>query len=764
MGTAPYMSPEQVRGEKLDARTDLFSFGLVLYEMATGQVAFPGETVAEVHEAIVNRTPVPAHELNPGVPSEVEEIIGRALERNREARYQSAGDLLTNLRLLKNEMESRRGTAVSAIAGATASTLRIERGQGPAQSAAKNARAKAVPAMASQSAFTATRRWTLWVAGLMALLLTGLAVGWLLMRRSPLQPSGELVQKRLTYNSSDNAVLSDALSPEGRYLAYSDAAGIHLKLLSTGEERLIPKPAGVSTGVSWNVDSWFPDGTQLLADTVGPGLAQHSMWMVSALGKSARELRESAGGWEVSPDGRHIAFFPQTGASGWGFAREIWVTDSQGNNPHRVVAVGQNECLNDVCWSPNGQRLAYLRVPDVSGYQNPLQRTPSSIETCDLNGVNRTVVVTDQDLLLEHFCWLRNGRIVYSRRDSADSNDANLWQISVNAERGEPIGATKRMTQWTECYLQGLSASADGERLVVQRFTYRPQVYLGELAERGTRLRNPPRRLTNDEAYDFPTAWTADSRAVLFISNRNGRSGIFKQQISQDTGEVLVTGPPEVGLPRLSADGAWVLYMESPNTGVGVLRMMRLPLNGGVPQFVMETRDQLNFRCGRAPVGVCWVDEASRDQKGLVVTAFDPLKGRGKVLKTIPLNEPISDLTGAALSPDGTIFAISRGGEPEIHIRLVSLADGSDRVITVKGWPNSTSLDWSADGKGLYCGSASPHSSYMDTSDTLLYVDLKGNARVLWKGGGWGVPSPDGRYLAMRADLVNSNVWSLEGF
>ena len=90
----------------------------------------------------------------------------------------------------------------------------------------------------------------------------------------------------------------------------------------------------------------------------------------------------------------------------------------------------------------------------------------------------------------------------------------------------------------------------------------------------------------------------------------------------------------------------------------------------------------------------------------------------------------------------------------------MSLAVGSDRVITVKGWPNSTSLNWSADGKGFYFSSDSPQGT------TLLYADLKGNARVLWKGGGavWGVPSPDGRYLAIRADLANSNVWSLEGF
>jgi Tol biopolymer transport system component len=115
------------------------------------------------------------------------------------------------------------------------------------------------------------------------------------------------------------------------------------------------------------------------------------------------------------------------------------------------------------------------------------------------------------------------------------------------------------------------------------------------------------------------------------------------------------------------------------------------------------------------------------------------------------------------LSPDGSTVAISRAGEPEIHIGLLSLSGGSDREITVKGWPNTAGLDWPPDGKGLYCGSTSPQGR------TLLYVDLKGNARVLWqyKGGSgeiWGVPSPDGRYLAIRGDVINSNVWMVEGF
>ena len=274
---------------------------------------------------------------------------------------------------------------------------------------------------------------------------------------------------------------------------------------------------------------------------------------------------------------------------------------------------------------------------------------------------------------------------------------------------------------------------------------------------------NPPRRLTNEETYHYPSAWTPDSKAVLFVSNLNGTRRIFKQGISQDTAEAVVTGPQNASLPRLASDGAWILYTESPKT-IGAstaLRLMRVPVGGGAPQLVLETRNWWGHNCAQAPASLCVVIEASQDEKRFVVTAFDPLKGRGKVLRTIE-RDPSSGFYGG-LSPDGSTFAFSRGREAEIHIRLLSLSGGSDREIIVKGWPNGSGLDWSPDGKAFYLGSVSPQAR------TLLYVDLKGNVKVLWqcKGTGsniWGVPSPDGRYLAILGSVTNSNVWMLAGF
>jgi Tol biopolymer transport system component len=763
MGTVAYMSPEQARGEELDARTDLFSFGVVLYEMATGHPAFTGTASALIFDAILHKAPTSPVRVNPEVPLKLEEIINKALEKHRDLRYHSAADLRADLKRLKRDTESARSAAVPAVAELTRSSPPTEHGRDARATAGETPALPREPAQGptSDSVIVAglIKRHKTVVIGTVALtavIVAGLVAASFLAHRPP-QPSAELTQKRLTFNSSENFVHDIAISPDGRYLAYSDRAGIHVKLLSTSEERIIPRPAGVPASAFWNATSWFPDGTQLLAEAFEPG-GQKSIWVVSMLGQSPRELREGVDPMEVSPDGTRIAFGPFV-EPGW---REIWVMGREGDNPQKVLALGENEWLEAVHWSPHGQRLAYLRVQGTPAAGGTIQTT---IETCDLKGANRTVVVSaDPNVRLEGFCWLPEGRIVYSRQESPDSTDDNLWQIGIDRQAGTPTGEPKRITQWVGSFLSQLSASADGKHLALVKMSFQSQVYVGELAAGGTRM-SPPRRLTNDEADDSPAAWTPDSKAVLFGSDRNGTQNIFKQELSQDTAEPVVTGQQGAGSPRLSPDGAWILYLEVPKTAIGPStprRLMRIRVSGGAPQFVLETRNNLDVRCSRAPASVCVIVEASQDERQLTFTEFDPLKGRGKVLRTMQ-KDPTAYFVGTDISPDGTTFAISRGYEAETHIRLLSLTGGSDREIAVKGRPRLTSLNWSPNGKGLFCGSYSPQGS------TLLYVDLKGDARVLLQhksafGVVGGVPSPDGRYVAILGGVLSGNVWMLEGF
>ena len=214
-----------------------------------------------------------------------------------------------------------------------------------------------------------------------------------------------------------------------------------------------------------------------------------------------------------------------------------------------------------------------------------------------------------------------------------------------------------------------------------------------------------------------------------------------------------------------SPDGAWILYLEKASAYTDAIakdRLMRLPANGGVPQLVLETRNVVDFQCANAPASLCVVVEKSSDRKQLLITSFDPLQGRGTVRGTMSIGSDAPTCCAVSLSTDGATLAITRGGETESHIVLRSLSGSPRRDITVNGWQHLTSLAWSPDNRGFYCGSASSQGM------ALLYVDLKGNARVLslykWTPSLVGIPSPDGRYLAIGRSITDSSGWVIKGF
>ena len=221
VGTVAYMSPEQARGEELDGRTDLFSFGAVLYEMATGRLAFEGSGIAVTFSAILLGMPSPPQTLNPAIPPRLEEIILKALEKDRDMRYQSAAELRADLKRLKRDTESPVTGSVSYSRTGVSSAAQIK------------------PAVQ-------TRRWPLLAGGcaLAAIVLfLALRTGWL--GKSNHSSPAELITRQITFNPTELPVFLASVSPDGKYLAYGDSGGIHLRLLSTGETHLLPVPEGM---------------------------------------------------------------------------------------------------------------------------------------------------------------------------------------------------------------------------------------------------------------------------------------------------------------------------------------------------------------------------------------------------------------------------------------------------------------------------------------------------------------------------------------
>jgi len=699
MGTAGYMSPEQVRGENLDARTDLFSFGLVLYEMATGLRAFTGETSPMLHAAILNHTPTPVRDLNPEIPARLEQIINKALEKQRQLRYQSATELRADL------------TSAGPL---------------------------------SHSPTSATSRWLLASVGFLAVLLVAGVTFWF-NRVQPLSPL-DLKQSQLTSDSSEYGIVDSAISPDGKYLVYADRNRIYLKLLGTGETQTISDPAalkGTEIAAGHRDFAWFPDSTRFVFGARVEGRC--SIWAFSVISEAPGKLRDGACLCSVSPDGALIAFTTNQGNVG---DREIWLMGPHGENARRLYQTDENSSFEAVQWSPDGRRLAYRKKHLAT------DKLEEIVETRDLNGGPPKTIYSPAPY---DFYWLSDGRIILSLA-GPDPNAlrCNFWELRVDTRTGTPRGEPRRLTNWAGFCMDNMTATADGKRLAFHRWSNQAIVYVADMEASGMRI-TAPRRLTMSEGLNYPSGWLADSKAVIFASNRNGSWGIFRQALGSDTAVPIITGLDDAAAARVSPDGNWLLYFVS-GRDRSKLQLMTVPMTGGPSQFLLSASPGSTFRCAKVPRSLCALAERTPDGKGLIFTAFDPAKGRDRELTRINI-DPKSNYVWD-LSPNGSSVAFVKRSDGQIRILLL---DGrAPQEVRPNGWGSADSLDWTADAKAMLI------SSRIQGKLALLRVDLQGNARVLCHPGGEettiGIPSPDGRHLAILGWSETGNIWMAENF
>lgn len=562
-------------------------------------------------------------------------------------------------------------------------------------------------------------------------------------------PVNETRLRQLTDNSSENPVHSGAISPNGKYLAYSDLSGIHVMLLDTGETQTIPQPAGIhSSRLQWDIAAWFPDSTRFVANLRVAEAQLPSIWTVPLLGGAPKKLRDDAEAWSISPDGLYIAYSAKYRPCG---PREVWLMDPEGEREKKLIDIGEKDAVSHLQFSADGQRLLYRR------YVEKIDK--DILESRDLRSGSLTTVLPPNDRLLDHL-WLPDGRLIYSQWES-DRHSCNYWMVDVDPSTGQSMGKPHRLSNWSGFCVGKTSVTADGKRLVFLESSGQTDAYIAQLAANSVDVTGITHIAVTGE--NNPTAWTADGQAVISQRNRNGHWGLFKQVLNAPTMEpIVVDDQVDAGGARVSPDGNWIVYIATP-IPKGDSRtppspsLKRVSVNGGSSYPIVPYPDS-GFGCASSPGTFCAVAGRSPDGKQLIYTELDPVRGQGGELARIEV-DPAGDYDWA-LSPDGRMIILRKNRDA--RLTLLSLADGTTRDITVDGWKVFDSLDWAPDSKGLFS------SALTQTGAVLLHLDLRGRAHLVWQQKGSeftvGQPSPDGRHLMLAAWTQQGNLWSMEDF
>jgi DNA-binding winged helix-turn-helix (wHTH) protein/Tol biopolymer transport system component len=606
-----------------------------------------------------------------------------------------------------------------------------------------------------------TRHWY----GVFAVLLVAslAAVTLMMIRHSERNAPALAFEQLLTANPPEAPITAAAISPDGSYLAYADPTGVYIRQMAGGETRPLPLPQGFVAGPT----SWFPDGTHVLLDMEGPGGTVPSLWKISIFGGGPQKIVENASGGAVSPDGLKIAFLRTAFR-----VLEIWIADSDGSNPSRIVEDAGPEGLTGagglmthplytgfasrLAWSPGGNRIAYLRS-FAAPFPDPTMDNRYALETVDIHDGTRRLL-KESAQLRPAICWSADGRLIYAYRDDAagDGGDVGIWAVPVDGRSGAAEGSPRQLTKGLGRVV-GMSATADGKRLAVWRSRNRPAVFIADF-DPGIRHFKTPRRLTLDENMNVGSAWTPDSRAVLFSSNRQGSWKLFHQGIEQAMPEVLAEGDRNPMLPRVNPEGTEILYMNPYDAGdpEHLGDIVSVPISGGTRRVVLRRISVGNIACARFPSKLCLLNVTSGSTMKFL--SFDPENGKTQPFGTFKMDRGIS----SSLSPDGSQLVMVPF--PGSKIVFMTIGNKRTREVELKGWAELTTVDWTANSKSVYVIARTANGT-----DEVVEVEPSGNHQMLLESDShthfwWAIQSPDGQHILLQETTGESNVWVAENF
>ena len=515
LGTIAYMCPEQLRGDEADLRGDIFSFGVLFYEMLTGHLPFRGDHEAALMYAITNEPPTPLQSYIPDVGSELVHTINRALEKDPQDRYQGMTDVLIDLRRLRKET-----TRVSGIPGSAAQTSLGHRGR-------------------------LTKGWYQrmpLIAGAMAtVILASLLVVWISQPSVKLNPNMTIRVLDIPFTE----IQYPGLSPDGKWLAFpaADANGkwdIYNMHLSGGEpKRITADSAAYAT--AFGTASVSPDGSLIAYTLLNQKTGRGEVCVVSALGGSSRVVAPIGFGPQWRADGQRITYLrrlssgPISSISGW---KEVWSVKHDGTDQKLefVDSLGRRDGTVSCSWSPDGTSIAWLRTLEDYSQEIILHHLSTGEER----------QLTHDGKRIDEVRWLSNDRIVYSSNRSGSST---LWVMP--AAGGEPVQITKEGPDLQATF------SADNKRLVL----YRRRI-LGDIW-RASLDGSDPKQVTFDGRRSGPASLSPDRKWIAYTGgvDEYGRpTGIYLIDRDGNDKQELVPPSGYCYTPSWSPDGRWIAY------------------------------------------------------------------------------------------------------------------------------------------------------------------------------------------------------------
>ena len=617
MGTVAYMSPEQLRGKELDRRTDLFSFGVVLYEMATGVSPFRGETSAVVTEAILNRVPTPPIRLNPQLPVKLEEIISNALEKDRELRYQSAAEMRANLKRLQREL------------GSSSTSVHIDRAE-PATAAA----AVAPPAKTRR---TSTRLLPLFAFGLLLAVAAGVFAGKLFFSKPPLPPPS---YRQLTFRRG--SIRSARFAPDGQTILYSAAwQGNPTDVFTARPEAPESRSMGLSHTQLMSVSSAAELAVLLDSKAIGTWVNMGTLARAPLAGGAPRDVLERVQWADWGPDGSNLAVVRDSGGKNrleYPIGKPIYETGGWIGHP-RV--------------SPKGDLIAFL--------DHPIQGDDAgSVAMVDLKGNKK--VLTGEWFTVQGLAWSPEGKEIWFTA-SKTGTDRTLYAVTLDGK--------ERMVLRLPGALMLLDIAKDG-RVLLMRASWRREL----IGVSGSDLKE---RELSWLDYSYPADLSADGKTLLFDEEGGGgalsysKSGGLSYAVyirKTDGSPAVLLG--EGGARALSPDGKWVITV----TQGSPWQLKLLTTGAGEPKDL--TNDNISHAFAHwFPDGKRVLFSGNEPGKGVRLYVYELASGKSQAITPEGVNgtrfviSPDAQWV-AGIGPDqkGYLYPVG-GGEPRVINGLI---------------------------------------------------------------------------------------------